>query len=1431
MLPSVQTALGRYLTKKINEDYGVHLNIDQLQVTLTGSVILKDFIAFDHHNDTIFYGKRLKTYIRNPWRIKKENALKFGHTHIEQLKSKIIIYKGQEKTNLDIFIKKFDHGKTTGKVSAPMAIQIQNFLLTNSEFKYLDYNASDSIRYNLSHIQTDISNFLLRGKYIRFKVNNIQMLETHGIQVDHFSTDFIYTGKRLDIKEMVLKTPESNLQADLSLILDTVPQKNINPQTVITGQIYTAHISTTDLNKLSETFSPGQLIDFKTDISGDLNQLYLKNIDLKAVQNIKFKGAILLKEISKPDNFEIQANLSKLDFSFAEIQEMFPHLLDEQLINNLQVFGQNHVRGKLIYGKHNLITDLKAQTALGELWLKLKMHNLSHISKTSYEGHVQTFDFKLKDLIKSDINDLTSNLKVKGKGLTLASLDANFNGEVQSLLIKGYNYHNINLNGDFKRKLFQGQFDVADENLEMDFNGLIDFSTKQRKVDFYAEICQANLYALNFSKDKQARLNGELSMKAVGTNIDDVIGTVDINNLKIVNRYDTYEFNNFLLTSTLYKTGERHITFKSTDIVDGYLKGKFKFKNIPVLVKNAAGSVFPNYKVKPIKEQQYISYRFNLHSKILALFAPGLEVAPQTFLKGKIDSKDNQLKLKMASPEIVYKNKQFKGISLRMDNKNPLYNTFFKIDTINLGFYKFKNLRLLNTTINDTLYLKTKFKGGLKFKDDYDISFYYTLDQFQNFIFGFKPSVFKFKSVPWLIDPHQQPNRIIYNPVNKYLSIDSIDLFHEKEHLKISGIKSKNDIDFKIELDSIRLNHILPDIKDFDFDGKMDGFVRVAKYNNEVLPSTVLKIKDFTLNKELMGDLSLKINALPGNNIFIDLSVIKKGTQKLKLIGYLDLKTDQPKLNAGLLLNDFPVKPLQKLFKETFGNLRGDISGRVQINGELDNLSYNGKLYLKKLGFKILALNADYQFDNRAEVYLHDQTFELKNAAFFDTKYQTKGQISGVIKHHNFANWFLDLNITTTNLLVLDTPPDPLEMFYGSVFASGSARIDGYINKLKIDADMKTMSKTNFVITLNDVETMGDNDFVRIISKKDYLKEKKSKKIRRKIYEGLEMNFDLDITPEAQVKILLDKEFGSTLVAKGTGAVLMEINTNGQFNIFGDFAVEEGYYNFKYGGFIDKKFIVEPGSYISWEGDPYNATLDIKAVYETFADPTVILAEQGLTAKKMPVEVIIYLKNKLMKPDISFDLKLPKANAILKSQIDYLLSDPDKKTLQVLSLLSFGNFINENNYNLSKQAGETMYKTISETGLNILNSIMAQDDKFQVNLNYTRGDENIEQNIITDPQVGLSLVTQINKKVYINGKVAIPVGRYTKSSIVGDVELEVYLDKKGHLIFRVFNKQTELEYIGQQEGYTQGLGFSYQVDFNTFSEILKKLGISVKTSD
>ena len=49
------------------------------------------------------------------------------------------------------------------------------------------------------------------------------------------------------------------------------------------------------------------------------------------------------------------------------------------------------------------------------------------------------------------------------------------------------------------------------------------------------------------------------------------------------------------------------------------------------------------------------------------------------------------------------------------------------------------------------------------------------------------------------------------------------------------------------------------------------------------------------------------------------------------------------------------------------------------------------------------------------------------------------------------------------------------------------------------------------------------------------------------------------------------------------------------------------------------------------------------------------------------------------------------------------------------------------------------------------------------------------------------------------------------------------MNEEGSLKAKVFNKENEFRYIGDELGYTQGVGLSYQVDFETFRELLTKI--------
>ena len=114
--------------------------------------------------------------------------------------------------------------------------------------------------------------------------------------------------------------------------------------------------------------------------------------------------------------------------------------------------------------------------------------------------------------------------------------------------------------------------------------------------------------------------------------------------------------------------------------------------------------------------------------------------------------------------------------------------------------------------------------------------------------------------------------------------------------------------------------------------------------------------------------------------------------------------------------------------------------------------------------------------------------------------------------------------------------------------------------------------------------------------------------------------------------------------------------------------------------------------------------------------------------------------------------------------------------------------------------------------------------KLQVGLNYLQGDDNQTLDIKTEDRLGLTLSSQITDRILLNGKIGVPVGGVEETLIVGDLQIDFILNEKGSLRAKVFNKENEFRYIGDELGYTQGVGISYQVDFETFMELITKIG-------
>jgi hypothetical protein len=78
----------------------------------------------------------------------------------------------------------------------------------------------------------------------------------------------------------------------------------------------------------------------------------------------------------------------------------------------------------------------------------------------------------------------------------------------------------------------------------------------------------------------------------------------------------------------------------------------------------------------------------------------------------------------------------------------------------------------------------------------------------------------------------------------------------------------------------------------------------------------------------------------------------------------------------------------------------------------------------------------------------------------------------------------------------------------------------------------------------------------------------------------------------------------------------------------------------------------------------------------------------------------------------------------------------------------------------------------------------------------------------------------------VNGKVGVPVGPNTQSSVVGEVEVMLPLNEAETFMGKVYNRQNEIQFdIIDSEGYTQGAGISYRFEFANAREFSEKVGL------
>ena len=1424
-LPVVQTKLGQYATEELKKSYGVDITVEKVAINPFGGVKLKGVLARDHHNDTLFHFNRINTSILSYKKLFENGHPYFGDLQADGLNLKIKQYKGEKETNLDKFVAAFDDGK---KASGKFRLKINSITLQNSRFRYIDDNLKTPRVLDFTNLNGQLDDFYVKGANVSSYVYKLSFKDHRGLVMKSLTSDFTYTKKNILLKELELETENSSFKGRTELRYDRKDFKDFNNKVIFDLDIKEGKISSNDLNYFYPEFGKNQKFYIDSHILGTLNDLKFNNLKFNDLNDNEVVGNLQLKNLfGKGDQkFYMKGSFDRLTASQASVSKVLPNLLGKNLPKQLQKLGRVDLKGDVELTQKWIVADVDLFSKLGHVIVDFKMDKIDNIDQAKYDGQFELDNFDLGAFLEEkDLGRTSVVLDINGTGFSKKYLNTKMKGNIGQFKYNGYTYRNINVDGTMKMPYFKGFFDSKDPNLKMTFDGLVDLSKKKKEYDFDAKIVYADLKKTNlYTKDAKSIFSGNITMKAKGNTLEDLAGIVELENISYTNQKADYYFDNAFITSSFDTDNIRTITLNSSDMIDGQVVGKYQTKQIRKIVENAIGSLYANYSPHKLSKNQFLDFDFTIYNKILEVFYPEITIGENTHVKGKINADEGLFQFDFKSPFVDAFENKFSGIKVDIDNKNPLYNAYIELDSVNTKNYKISEFSLINLTLNDTLFARTEFKGGDKGEDKFDLNLFHTIDENKQSVIGFKKSDITFKNYQWFVNEKEtKGNTIVFDKGFKNFNFNQLTLSHNNQFIDFNGVmKGDTFKDFNFTFNDVDISKVTPDIKNLNLGGKLNGELKYKQDNLIYEPSTDLTIDSLVVNEIELGDLKLEVSGDESFKKFnVDATISNLGEETFFTTGIVEMINNKAILNLDAGFQNFNIKPIGGFLTGILDNVRGFASGRANIVGPFDDPEIDGVLYLNNAGLRVPYLNVDYNFDKNSIVDLTEEKFIFRNIEIEDVNEKTNGILSGTISHEKFSNWEMDLKIASDKLLVLDTQDSDDAYYFGKAYFDGFATIEGPIEALVINAKGESARGTSIKIPVNDSESVSDNGVVHFTTREEKYGIKNPNSKTAKTYQGIDLNFDFDITPNAEIEVILNRDNGHAMKGTGNGSMYMSINTLGKFQMNGNFIVDRGEYLFRYGSFIDKKFLVKKGGTIDWEGDPLGAKLNLEAVYSTQANPNVLLENSSFN-QKIATEVTIGITGELNAPQSDFNINFPNVTSVLKSDIEYRLQDKDFRQQQAFALLATGGFISPNNTNY--------FGSLFEKASSVFGDVLSDgENKLKLGVNYQIGNRQQE---ISDRAL-VTLTTQINDKISINGNVGVPVGGLNQSYVVGNVEVVMRLNTDGTLSAHVFNKENDLNSnsIGQNIGYTQGIGLSYSVDFDDFKELLHKLFRSQKSKD
>lgn len=1434
------------LTRAASRKIGTVVSVDHVDLGLFNRLQVDGFYVEDMQGDTLLYARHVETGITS------FRNLTLGAAQVDGCLLRLAQTPDGEMNIKQVV----DRMRGNGDGDFRMAIRQVD--ITGFRF---ELHRTDTVRRrsgidfsDLGIFDADIHgrDFSITGDSIAVRLDRMAFSERSGFRLEAMSADALsVVSGRMNFEELYLASGGTDLHFPHLSILgeewgsyaDFVTEVEIDMSAVD---------SRVDFATLGY-FAPS-LAGWKTRLSGvDMTAQGVVSDMRGRIAEAEFGAAgtaalaFEIKGLPDVANTVFRFDVERISTDAADISAIAEDLSGKPLAEGLAAMIARAGRLDLKGGFDGRLTAFDAEAAittmLGSVRGEMRLAEGGKSSRRRFSGSVSTGGFDLGGLLGvASLGEIRADAGMNGS-FGDGKVSADVDGRIPSLDFNGYRYDSIRLKGMVDNRRFEGYAGCDDRNLDFDFNGSVDYNGSLPRYDFDLKLDRADLHALNFNRrDSVSVLRADLAAHSSGNSFDDMNGRIDITDVTYIGVEDTVSTGSIRL---LGENGEgSKFVALSSDFVDATFRSRLSYKTILEYIKDGLFAYLPSLDHDPshvhrhetdeagsIDRYSLLSVNFKRSNSLTQAVLPGLQIADGTSLSFMFNPDNDRFTLKLLSDFIERNDMMATKINLNASNSYDSLTVYLRSEDLYVKNIHMPDLSVQGGAKNNRLSLSAGFNdagAGVSALLGIDAAIDRGSDGRRNVTFHLKPSNIRRGDKTWVI----VADKIVYD--TSRIDIDKFMIRNSQQSLMLDGVASRSMSDsVGLVLHNFDLAPLgrLAESMGYRIEGHSNGSATMYS-----------ALKGGRIDGNIMLD-SVRVNgtALPPMQVLARwdmqlnrarLLLTDRNRADTVVRGYYAPDTKRYFIEAGI--NRIPMSLVAPFLTGVVSDMRGTADASIQLTGRGGEAELSGGIAVEDMACKVDFTQVEYTVP-KAAVNIKNSRLQLPSTKFYDRD-GNSGTLDMELDLQHLSNISFRVEARPERMLVMDTDSKDNDLFYGTVYGSGSARISGDKMGVKMDIAAATDDNTQFFLPLSGASNISQADFV-VFTTPDriaadtattYLTRKKlmyERQHKQKFSGGsnIDISLAMNVRPNAEFQLVIDPTVGDVMRGRGQGTLNMHVNPRtGVFDMYGDYEIIEGSYQFTLQNVVSKKFIIDAGSTIQWTGEPLDAMLNIRAIYRLKASLQPLLgtaSASGSGGARSSVDCIINLTDRLSKPTVTFGIVVPNADTEVQTVVSNMLNTQEEIANQFIYLLIFNSFVNESNTSGSVNFGAVGTAT---TGFELLSNQVSNwlsSDDYNIIIRYRPKSE----------KAGDEFDFGFSKSLISNRLIVEVEGNYVAdnntvsgqtNNLMGEAYVTWLIDRAGNLKLRGFTQTIDRfdENQGLQES---GIGIYYKEDFNTFRDIIR----------